>query len=227
MPRARAAAVTSLAKALVADPAIFSPGASLEAAITKLRALPGIGEWTAQYIAMRELREPDAFPAADIGLMRALAMPMAAARHPPSCWRLRNAGGPGAPMPRCICGHLDLVIPFHQRRFEMSVKPPETFHLDRFKTPIGIALLVTDTGGALRALDWEDYEPRMRQLLRLHYGAVVLVDARAPEPIRDALARYFAGDLDRLNAIKWHVRRYAVSTQRLDRAADHSRPAPP
>ena len=39
----------------------------------KLRALPGIGEWTAQYIAMRELREPDAFPAADIGLLRAMA----------------------------------------------------------------------------------------------------------------------------------------------------------
>jgi AraC family transcriptional regulator, regulatory protein of adaptative response / DNA-3-methyladenine glycosylase II len=34
--------------------------------------LVGIGEWTAQYIAMRELREPDAFPAADIGLMRAM-----------------------------------------------------------------------------------------------------------------------------------------------------------
>jgi AraC family transcriptional regulator of adaptative response / DNA-3-methyladenine glycosylase II len=73
MPRARAVAVTSLAGALADDPSIFSPGASLEAAITKLRALPGIGEWTAQYIAMRELREPDAFPAADIGLMRAMA----------------------------------------------------------------------------------------------------------------------------------------------------------
>lgn len=75
MPRARAAAVNSLAGTLMANPAIFSPGASLEAAITKLRALPGIGEWTAQYVAMRELREPDAFPAADIGLMRALATP--------------------------------------------------------------------------------------------------------------------------------------------------------
>jgi AraC family transcriptional regulator of adaptative response / DNA-3-methyladenine glycosylase II len=68
-------AVTSLARALLDDPAIFSPGASLEDAIAKLRALPGIGEWTAQYIAMRELREPDAFPAADIGLMRAMATP--------------------------------------------------------------------------------------------------------------------------------------------------------
>jgi AraC family transcriptional regulator of adaptative response / DNA-3-methyladenine glycosylase II len=73
MPNARAMAVTSLARAISADPAIFSRGASLEEAIVKLRALPGIGEWTAQYIAMRELRESDAFPAADIGLLRAMA----------------------------------------------------------------------------------------------------------------------------------------------------------
>lgn len=73
MPNARAMAVASLARAISADPAIFSRGASLEDAILKLRSLPGIGEWTAQYIAMRELREPDAFPAADIGLLRAMA----------------------------------------------------------------------------------------------------------------------------------------------------------
>ena len=53
---------------------------SLDEAVAQLRALPGIGEWTAQYIAMRELREPDAFPAADIGLMRAMAD--ATARRP-------------------------------------------------------------------------------------------------------------------------------------------------
>jgi AraC family transcriptional regulator of adaptative response / DNA-3-methyladenine glycosylase II len=75
MPAARARAVTSLAQAIAADPAMFSRGASLEEAIAKLRLLPGIGEWTAQYIAMRELREPDAFPAADIGLLRAMAAP--------------------------------------------------------------------------------------------------------------------------------------------------------
>jgi AraC family transcriptional regulator of adaptative response / DNA-3-methyladenine glycosylase II len=73
MPSARAIAARSLARAIAADSAIFSRGASLEDAIAKLRALPGIGEWTAQYIAMRELREPDAFPAADIGLLRAMA----------------------------------------------------------------------------------------------------------------------------------------------------------
>ena len=53
----------------------------------------------------------------------------------------------------------------------MNAKPPETFGLDRLQTPIGIALLVTDAEGALRALEWEDYEPRLRQLLRLQYGA--------------------------------------------------------
>ena len=73
MPAARAMAVSSLAQAISADPTIFGRGASLEEAIAKLRSLPGIGEWTAQYIAMRELREPDAFLAADIGLLRAMA----------------------------------------------------------------------------------------------------------------------------------------------------------
>jgi AraC family transcriptional regulator of adaptative response / DNA-3-methyladenine glycosylase II len=38
-----------------------------------LRSIRGVGEWTAQYIALRQLREPDAFPAADVGLMRALS----------------------------------------------------------------------------------------------------------------------------------------------------------
>ncbi len=84
-------------------------------------------------------------------------------------------------------------------------KQPETFNLDRLKTPIGIALLVTDADGALRALDWEDYAPRMKELLRLQYGAVVLQDARSPQAVRLALSGYFKGDLDRLNTIKWRV----------------------
>ncbi len=72
MPRSRVAALSSLAAAAVANPRLFAAGPSLADAVSRLRALPGIGEWTAQYIAMRQLREPDAFPAADIGLMRAL-----------------------------------------------------------------------------------------------------------------------------------------------------------
>ena len=72
MPAARAEALSSLAAAVAARPSLFSPSQTLERAVAKLRSLRGIGEWTAQYIAMRALREPDAFPAADIGLMRAL-----------------------------------------------------------------------------------------------------------------------------------------------------------
>jgi AraC family transcriptional regulator of adaptative response / DNA-3-methyladenine glycosylase II len=72
MPRSRGAALEALARTVAADPAIFTPRADLESAIAALSALPGVGAWTAQYIALRELREPDAFPHADIGLLRAL-----------------------------------------------------------------------------------------------------------------------------------------------------------
>jgi methylated-DNA-[protein]-cysteine S-methyltransferase len=82
---------------------------------------------------------------------------------------------------------------------------PESFDLDCLPTPIGMALLVTDADGLLRALDWEDHEPRMKQLLRLHYGAVDLRDAGAPRDLRAALTGYFRGDLDRLAAIRWRV----------------------
>jgi AraC family transcriptional regulator of adaptative response / DNA-3-methyladenine glycosylase II len=74
MPSNRATALSSIATAFAADSALLQHCArGLDDAILRLRALPGIGEWTAQYIAMRALREPDAFPAADIGLMRAMA----------------------------------------------------------------------------------------------------------------------------------------------------------
>ncbi len=72
MPGARGRALEALARTVAEDPTIFTPRADLASAIAALKALPGVGEWTAQYIALRELREPDAFPQADIGLMRAM-----------------------------------------------------------------------------------------------------------------------------------------------------------
>lgn len=87
----------------------------------------------------------------------------------------------------------------------MNARPPERFNLDRLQTPIGVALLVSDEDGALRALDWEDYEPRMKELLRLHYGTVVLNEAKAPRDLKAALSGYFKGDLDRLRQITWRV----------------------
>jgi AraC family transcriptional regulator of adaptative response / DNA-3-methyladenine glycosylase II len=73
MPRARREALQSLAQAHVDDPALFSVRRDLNEAIDQLCSLRGIGEWTAQYIAMRELRESDAFPVGDVALLRALA----------------------------------------------------------------------------------------------------------------------------------------------------------
>ena len=73
MPGARIRCLSGMAAAIAADPNLLAPTASLDEMVKRLRALPGIGEWTAQYIAMRQLREPDAFPAADVALMRALA----------------------------------------------------------------------------------------------------------------------------------------------------------
>jgi methylated-DNA-[protein]-cysteine S-methyltransferase len=86
-----------------------------------------------------------------------------------------------------------------------TTQPAESFGLDHLKTPIGTALLVTDRDGALRALDWEDYERRMRELLRLHYGAVDLSKQAAPAGMRAALKGYFDGDLAQLATIAWQV----------------------
>jgi methylated-DNA-[protein]-cysteine S-methyltransferase len=83
--------------------------------------------------------------------------------------------------------------------------PSETFTLDRLTTPIGAMLLVTDGDGALRALDFEDYAARMKELLRLHYGAVELTSGRAPKTMRSALKNYFGGDLEALKTIAWRV----------------------
>jgi len=86
-----------------------------------------------------------------------------------------------------------------------STRTPERFGLDRLSTPIGIALLVTDADGALRALDWDDYEHRMRELLRLHYGAVDLSDKAAPAAMKTALSAYFEGDVGQLSRIEWRI----------------------
>lgn len=83
MPGARRAALCALAEAALADPLLFRPFGTVEEAIQRLRRIRGVGEWTAQYIALRALREPDAFPASDIGLLRGAAL-LAGARPTPA-----------------------------------------------------------------------------------------------------------------------------------------------
>jgi methylated-DNA-[protein]-cysteine S-methyltransferase len=80
---------------------------------------------------------------------------------------------------------------------------PELFALDRIATPIGALLAAVDAEARLRVLDFDDYEPRMRQLLRRQYGegAVRLVEGRIPASVRDPIEAYFAGDIAAIEAI--------------------------
>jgi AraC family transcriptional regulator of adaptative response / DNA-3-methyladenine glycosylase II len=73
LPRSRATTLRELGLASVRGDLVFGLTASVDEAVTLLRRVPGIGEWTAQYVAMRALRFPDAFPAADLGIRKALA----------------------------------------------------------------------------------------------------------------------------------------------------------
>ncbi|HET7545525.1 MAG TPA: AlkA N-terminal domain-containing protein [Polyangiaceae bacterium] len=72
LPKSRAATLAALSVAYLQNPEIFGSNCELSQAVQRLRAIRGVGEWTAQYIALRQLREPDAFPAADAGVLRAL-----------------------------------------------------------------------------------------------------------------------------------------------------------
>jgi AraC family transcriptional regulator of adaptative response / DNA-3-methyladenine glycosylase II len=72
MPRSRARALRELARLLERGDLRLDSGADQAASITALLAVPGIGPWTASYIAMRALGDPDAYPLGDAGLRRAL-----------------------------------------------------------------------------------------------------------------------------------------------------------
>lgn len=69
---ARARSIRAIARALSDGDLALTPGTDVETALEKLRAFPGVGEWTAQYVAMRALAWPDAFPHTDLGIMKAL-----------------------------------------------------------------------------------------------------------------------------------------------------------
>jgi AraC family transcriptional regulator of adaptative response / DNA-3-methyladenine glycosylase II len=72
MPTARGRALLALTGALAGGELVLDPGADRAQARRRLLELPGIGEWTADYIGMRALRDPDAFLATDLGVRHAL-----------------------------------------------------------------------------------------------------------------------------------------------------------
>ena len=71
--RQRQAAIHALAQAVTSGQIRLHAGADVAATMDALKALPGIGAWTADYIALRALRWPDAFPAGDVALQKALS----------------------------------------------------------------------------------------------------------------------------------------------------------
>jgi len=73
VPRVRAAAITALAGRIVDGSIALDGSLGHREVVAELTAVPGIGPWTAEYIAMRALAEPDAFPPGDVGVLRALA----------------------------------------------------------------------------------------------------------------------------------------------------------
>jgi AraC family transcriptional regulator of adaptative response / DNA-3-methyladenine glycosylase II len=73
MPRSRRVALLAVANVALREPSFFEALDTIENTVARLRTIPGVGEWTAQYIALRGAREPDAFPASDVGLLRSAA----------------------------------------------------------------------------------------------------------------------------------------------------------
>lgn len=69
---ARSNAIIALAQAVASGSLQLDPAAVVETTLDRLRGLPGIGEWTVQYIAMRALAWPDAFPHTDYGVLKAM-----------------------------------------------------------------------------------------------------------------------------------------------------------
>jgi len=93
MPAARAAALLALARALASGELVLDGGADRAETRRRLLALPGVGPWTAAYVAMRALRDPDAFPAGDLGVRHALER-LGADGRPASARRLSQRWRP-------------------------------------------------------------------------------------------------------------------------------------
>jgi AraC family transcriptional regulator of adaptative response / DNA-3-methyladenine glycosylase II len=128
--RQRQAALQAIAREVADGKLALHAGADVPSTIAALQELPGIGAWTAQYIAMRALRWPDAFPAGDIALQKALGVTTArAAGEASQAWRpwrsyavLRawHAPSPSSSLPR-LPRKWRQILPTSQRQ----ASPPE------------------------------------------------------------------------------------------------------
>ena len=180
MPAARRAALVALAEAVMADHRLFGPFGTVEEAIARLRAIRGVGEWTAQYIALRALRETDAFPASDVGLLRGATRGAAARTTPADLlrraepwrpWRAyaaqhlwaADAGGGGG---HGRCAWLRRCV----------------LRIDRMDTPIGELSVVADERGpaARRRLDGSRAAPAAAPAAALRRAGFALEPESGP-----------------------------------------------
>ena len=74
LPKKRAETIRALARAVCEGRVRFEDVTDVPSFCKELKTIPGIGDWTAQYVALRALREPDAFPAGDLGLQKSLGV---------------------------------------------------------------------------------------------------------------------------------------------------------
>jgi methylated-DNA-[protein]-cysteine S-methyltransferase len=86
---------------------------------------------------------------------------------------------------------------------EFSDAQPLLLILERIATPIGEMIVIANHSGNLRAVDWSDYEPRMKRLLQRHYSAngFKLEPGKVSGKFKEAISRYFAGDLTALDEL--------------------------
>ena len=92
---------------------MLDAGCDWNRAREQLLALPGIGPWTAEVIAMRGLGDPDAFPATDLGVRRGGQAARPARRIPARSPSTARAGGRGGPMPPNTCGRRSITTVNH------------------------------------------------------------------------------------------------------------------
>lgn len=94
----------------------------------------------------------------------------------------------------------------------------ERFYTERFDTPTGWMIVITDDEQRLRAAEWENKGERMQRLLRLHYGADLrLEEARRDSDAKQAILAYFSGDLRAVESLR--TRTHGTDFQRAVWAA--------
>jgi len=82
-----------------------------------------------------------------------------------------------------------------------EASPPARLTLERLPTPIGVALLVTDEAGVMRAFNWTDYEPQLMAWIARRHPRAAMGEGRAPEAVRRPFEAYFDGETTALDAV--------------------------